>query len=361
MSQTVSSPAPGTRLAKRHAPIINRTIAIDGLTIVADILHQAAQRLEQIGDDGLGNGRPFDLDTLWQLLQRGRTYATPSSWAELYQLLNEQIQEQITFVERRRRGDYTTDPYGFDEDILARVRPLMRFMYRFWWRIDAFGLENVPATGRALLVANHSGVLPWDGAMIATAIYDTHPARRLVRNLYLHWFNTLPMVAPLFASLGQVAGRPENAVRLLEEDEIVCTFPEGARGVGKRFQQRYQLMRFGRGGFARVALQTGTPMIPVAVVGAEEAYPMIGNAESLARLLGLPFFPITPFFPWLGPVGTIPLPTHWTITFGEPISTVEYGPDAAHDPLIVSKLSQQVRNIIQETINTQLAVRTSIF
>ncbi|EFO79116.1 phospholipid/glycerol acyltransferase [Oscillochloris trichoides DG-6] len=292
-----------------------------------------------------------------------RDYLDPDFWKGIGMVLQYQVQEQVDFIKRRARGEYTIDPYGLDPDIIEIVRPFVSFMYHTWWRVQAQGLENVPAQGRALLVANHSGVLPWDGAMIASAVASEHPLQvgRVVRSLHLHWFTTLPFIAPALAATGQVPGLPENAVRLLENDELVCVFPEGIKGVGKLYKDRYKLARFGRGGFIQVALRTGAPIVPVAVVGAEEIYPMLHNAESIAKMLGFPYFPITPFFPWLGLLGTIPLPTRWNITFCPPISTEEYGPRAADDPLTVLSLAERVRDTIQETINTRLAERTSIF
>jgi 1-acyl-sn-glycerol-3-phosphate acyltransferase len=290
-------------------------------------------------------------------------YFNPAFWLEVWAVVEAQMREQVAFVQRRLQGEYQTDPYGMDPELIERVRPLFTFLYRTWWRIQAQGLEHVPADTRGVLVSNHSGVLPWDGAMIAAAVYEDHPLRqgRVVRNLFLDWFSAQPFLAPLFTSLGQMAGIPENAIRLLEDDELVCVFPEGARGVSKPFYQRYQLARFGRGGFVKIALRTGAPLIPVAVVGAEEIYPMFVNASPLARMFNLPLFPITPTFPWLGPLGAVPLPTRWTITFCPPISTAEYGPDAADDPLAVFMLSEQVRNTIQQTLDEQVARRTSLF
>ncbi len=279
----------------------------------------------------------------------------------LLNALVQMLKQHRLLGERRRHGIYQTDPYGMDSDMLEVVRPFFRYMYREWWRIQAEGLEHVPASGRALLVANHSGVLPWDGAMITTAILEDHPTPRLVRNLYLNWFNSVPFIAPIFTGLGQLAGLPENAIRLLEEDELVCTFPEGVKGIAKLFRQRYQLARFGRGGFVKVALRTGAPIIPVVVVGAEEIYPLLSRGEPVARLLGMPIFPITPFFPWLGLLGMIPLPTRWSITFCPPVPTTDYGPAAADDPLVVFSLAGQVQRIIQQTIYAKLAARKSIF
>lgn len=292
-----------------------------------------------------------------------RDYLDPDFWKGVGMILQYQINEQVSFIQRRLRGEYSTDPFGMDREIIEIARPFLSFMYSTWWRVTATGLEHVPASGRALLVANHSGVLPWDGAMIATAVFNEHPAQneRIVRSLHLHWFSTLPIIAPTLAALGQVPGIPENATRLLEQDELVCVFPEGLKGVGKLFKDRYKLARFGRGGFVQAALRTRSPIIPVAVVGAEEIYPMLENAEGIAKLLGFPYFPLTPFFPWFGLLGVIPLPTRWSITFCPPIATEEYDADAADDPITVLALSEQVRETIQEVINQKLAERTSVF
>jgi 1-acyl-sn-glycerol-3-phosphate acyltransferase len=292
-----------------------------------------------------------------------RDYLDPDFWKGIGMVLRYQIDEQVNFIQRRLRGEYSTDPFGMDREIIEIARPFLTFMYTTWWRVTATGLEHVPAQGRALLVANHSGVLPWDGAMIATAVVHEHPAQneRIVRSLHLHWFTTLPVIAPTLAALGQVPGIPENAIRLLEQDELVCVFPEGLKGVGKLFKDRYKLARFGRGGFVQAALRTQAPIIPVAVVGAEEIYPMLANAEGVAKLFGFPYFPLTPFFPWFGLLGVIPLPTRWSITFCPPIATDSYEPEAADDPITVLALTEQVREIIQETINQKLAERTSVF
>lgn len=292
-----------------------------------------------------------------------KDYLDPDFWKGIGMVLQYQVDEQVAFFKRRLSGEYTTDPYGMDRELIDVVRPLLNFMYRTWWRIGADGLDHVPAEGRALLVANHSGVLPWDGAMIAVAVAEDHPAQnqRIMRSLHLHWFSSLPFVAPALAALGQVPGLPENAVRLLESDELVCVFPEGLKGVGKLYKDRYRLARFGRGGFVQAAIRARAPIVPVAVVGAEEIYPMLANAEPVAKLFGMPYFPLTPFFPWLGPLGVIPLPTRWTISFCEPIRTDMYDPGDADDPLTVLGLSEMVRETIQGTIDARLAGRTSIF
>ncbi len=341
-----------------------RSHAEDSTGQAADLGRIAAGLIQLIG----GNLRQMtsaQAERAQELLREVdlKDYLDPDFWKGLGMVLQYQVDEQRAFIERRLRGEYSTDPYGMDRELIEVVRPFIVFMYRTWWRVEVEGLAHVPAEGRGLLVSNHSGVLPWDGAMIAASIVEDHPSgnMRITRSLHLDWFSTLPFVAPALAALGQVPGVPENAVRLLENDELVCVFPEGLKGVGKLYKDRYKLARFGRGGFVQAALRTGAPLIPVSVVGAEEIYPMFVNAEPVAKLFGFPYFPLTPFFPWLGLFGVIPLPTKWSITFGEPIPTAEYGPDAAADPLTVLMLSEQVRTTIQATLDAKVAARTSIF
>jgi 1-acyl-sn-glycerol-3-phosphate acyltransferase len=353
---------PGDELYDVEVEVRNR--AANGTGQAADMGRIAAGLLQLVGDNlrRMTNEQSARVQEMLRGIDL-KDYLDPDFWKGLGMVLQYQVDEQRAFFTRRLRGEYSTDPYGMDRELIEVVRPFIAFMYRTWWRVEAAGLEYVPAEGRALLVANHSGVLPWDGAMIAAAIAEEHPSGevRIVRSLHLDWFSTLPFISPALAALGQVPGVPENAVRLLESDELVCVFPEGLKGVGKLYKDRYKLARFGRGGFVQAALRTGTPLIPVSVVGAEEIYPMFANAEPIAKLLGFPYFPLTPFFPWFGLFGVIPLPTKWSITFGEPISTAEYGPEAANDPLTVLMLSEQVRTTIQETLDAKVAARTSIF
>ena len=210
-------------------------------------------------------------------------------------------------------------------------------------------------------MANHSGVLPYDGLMIHLAIRHEHPARRECRMLALDMFALLPFLAPLLQQLGAVRASQENGERLLRGGELVGVFPEGVKGVGKPFRRRYQLARFGRGGFVRLALRTGAPLVPCAIVGAEEIHPMIGDISFVGRPLGLPFLPITPTFPLLGPLGLVPLPSKWSIDFADPIATDGYGADAADDPILVNRLSENVRATIQEMIDGRLARRRSVW
>ena len=196
--------------------------------------------------------------------------------------------------------------------------------------------------------------------MVGTAIYTEHPSQRIVRNLYADWFPTLPFVSAFLTRLGQALANEENGVRLLAQEQLVSVFPEGVKGVGKLYRERYQLARFGRGGFVRMALHSGAPMIPVSIVGAEETYISLAKVPFIARMIGFPFFPITITWPWLGLLGFIPFPTKWYIDFGAPIDTDSYGPEAANNLVLVSQLSDQMRNLIQGMVLDRLSKRRSV-
>ena len=253
------------------------------------------------------------------------------------------------------------DDFGLDPVFADRWRPLFEFLYRQYWRVETAGMENVPDSGRALLVANHSGTLPYDGAMIMYAVRHDHPAHRDVRPLVEDLVFHFPYLGMFLNRIGCVRACQDNAERLLQQDRIAAVFPEGIKGISKLYRHRYQLQRFGRGGFIKLAFKTRTPIIPTSVVGAEEIYPMLTKVTWLAKYLGIPFIPITPIFPWLGPLGTIPLPTKWRIRFGQPLDLVSrYGPDAYRDRILVNKLSEQVRSTIQSMVDETLSDRRSV-
>jgi 1-acyl-sn-glycerol-3-phosphate acyltransferase len=254
-------------------------------------------------------------------------------------------------------GDYEEDEWGFDEGFAELVEPFFGFLYDTWWRVRAEGLHNVPAHGRALLAANHAGIVPWDATMISMAVLREHPLPRHPRFLVLNWAFDLPWVSTVIRRVGGVVASPYNAMRLLDQDHLVAVFPEGIKGTGKPFSERYRLQRFGRGGFVEIALRTGAPIVPVAIVGSEETYPKLGDLPGVARLLRAPYFPVTPTFPWLGPLGTVPLPSRWRIEFLEPIPTADYGPAAATDRPLVLELSERVRSVIQEAVYANLVRR----
>lgn len=268
---------------------------------------------------------------------------------------------QADVLKRRMRGDYETDEWGMDQEFIDAVLPFLDFMYHKYWRVTLEGHENIPDDGRALLVSNHSGQLPFDGAMIGVGLLQNHSSARFMRALYASWFPTLPFVSDILTKAGQVMANDENAQRLLEQEQLVAVFPEGYKGVGKLYKDRYHLARFGRGGFVRVALKTQAPIIPVSVVGAEETYISLHKSQTLAKLVGFPYFPISPTFPWLGPFGLIPLPTKWYIDVGEPIPTDHYPEGSESNLMLISQLTDQVRDTVQNMINARLRMRKSIF
>ncbi len=296
-----------------------------------------------------------------QLIDQGGVWLDPNLWKGAWYVAAYLLRAQTGSLRRRLEGDYEIDDFGRDEAFLNVVLSLAQVLYQSYWRVEASGVEHVPDQGRALLVSNHSGVLPFDGLMIGLALYNETASQRLPRALADSWFPTLPFVSTLLQKTGQVQAHPLNALRLLERDELVAVFPEGTRGIGKPFRERYQLQRFGRGGFIKVALQARAPIIPVAVVGAEEIYPVIGRWDPLARLLGLPFFPVTPTWPWMGPLGLAPLPTKWFIDIGAPIHLDGYDARAAANPSVVARLTEQVRTTIQRMLLERLAKRRSVF
>ena len=273
-----------------------------------------------------------------------------------------QLRESFETIARRLRGEYHEDEWGFDEQFAEAVFPLFDFLYRVWWRVEADGVRNVPAHGRALIVANHAGSLfPFDATMLTMAIMKEHPLPRWPRFMVLDWAFVLPFLSVFMRRVGGVPARPENARRLLAADEPVMVFPEGVKGTGKPFSERYRLQRFGRGGFVEVALRTGSPIVPVAIVGSEEIYPKLADSPLLARAVGAPFVPITPTFPLLGPLGLIPLPSRWRIEFCDPIDLSHYGPEDAADQRIVFDLTEQVRETIQDKLYENLVKRGSDF
>jgi 1-acyl-sn-glycerol-3-phosphate acyltransferase len=266
------------------------------------------------------------------------------------------------FLRDRLNGEYPVDDFGFDPEFTETVLlPLARPLYRNWFRVETSGLQHVPSDSGALVVANHSGTIALDAIMTQVALKDDHPAHRNLRMLAANLVFETPVLADLARKAGHTLACHADAERLLAAGEIVGVWPEGFKGVGKPFRERYRLQRFGRGGFVAAAIRTGAPIIPTAIVGAEEIYPMIANASPIARVLGLPYFPVTPTFPALGPLGLIPLPSKWFIHFGMPIPTVDFTPEAADDPMVLFDVTDQVRESIAGSINRLLAMRESVF
>ncbi len=272
----------------------------------------------------------------------------------------QQLARFLAFLRRRLTGDYVIDEYGFDQEVTEKfLMTALRPIARKWFRIEVRGAENIPTEGGALVVSNHSGTVPLDGLMTMVSVHDQ--TGRFLRPLGADLIFELPLVSSMARRGGATLACGEDAERMLSGGELVGVWPEGFKGIGKPYSERYKLQRFGRGGFVAAALRTGVPIVPLSVVGAEEIYPLVGNVPSLARLLGIPYLPITPFFPLLGPLGLVPLPSKWLLEFGEPIRTDEYDAGAADDPMLVFNVTDQVRETIQQTLYSLLMRRESVF
>jgi 1-acyl-sn-glycerol-3-phosphate acyltransferase len=287
-------------------------------------------------------------------LHPGRSMAGPDVW-------DRRVAGVLDFLRRRLTGEYPVDEFGFDPELTEMIGyPLLRLLYRRYFRVDTTQARHLPVTGPALVVANHSGTVPLDALMLSIAVHDETPGRRHLRLLAADLVFRVPVMSEISRKSGATLACNPDAERLLRNGALVGVFPEGFKGVGKRYSERYKLQRFGRGGFVSAAMRTGTPIVPAAIVGAEEIYPILGNAKPLARIAGLPYFPLTPTFPWLGPLGMIPLPSKWLIEFGEPIPTagIDGDPD---DPIVVFNLADQVRETIQQTLHRLLQRRPDPF
>jgi 1-acyl-sn-glycerol-3-phosphate acyltransferase len=255
------------------------------------------------------------------------------------------------------------DDWGRSEAAFQLAEPILNFYYRYWFRVELERVESVPSEGGALLVANHSGALPPDGPMIMHGIRTEHPQPRPVYMLGEHWFKGYPGVGMLTNKIGLVAAHPANAQRLLcDEGRLALVFPEGQKGSRKLYWQRYKLRRFGRGGFVRTAMRAGVPIVPIAVVGAEEAMPIFAHVPLLQRLTGLIYFPVNHAFPHFGlAAGLMYLPAKFKIRFLDPVDLSGYGPEDADDVALVQSISEDIRAMIQGEVDDLVASRESVW
>jgi len=276
--------------------------------------------------------------------------------------LADRLADLVAFARRRLTGEYEVDEFGFDAELADNVLlPPLRRLYQNWFRVEVIGTHNLPDETGALLVANHSGTFPIDAMMTAVAVRDNHPRGRFLRMLGADLIFKTPVLGSFARKSGQTLACNADAERLLRDGHLVGVWPEGFKGIGKPFRDRYKLQRFGRGGFVSAALRTGTPIIPVSIVGAEEVYPKLADLKPLARLFGFPYFPVTPLFPHFGLLGLVPLPSKWFIEFGEPIRTDEFEAGAEEDPMLVFNITDQVRESIQQTLYRLLSQRNNVF
>jgi 1-acyl-sn-glycerol-3-phosphate acyltransferase len=273
------------------------------------------------------------------------------------------LRGMITFLRRRVTGDYAVDEFGFDEDLTTHVlMPILRPMHQRYWRVSATGAEHIPADGGGLIVANHAGTLPADALITRLDVFDQtgRHARELGADLV---FRT-PFVGEFARKTGATLASGDDADRLLASGELVAVWPEGYKGLGKAWRDRYKLQRFGRGGFVATALRAQVPIVPTAIVGSEEIYPLLFDLRIVSKALGLPYFPVVAqllALPVIGPFALLPLPSKWLIEYGEPIDTASMGPEVAEDAMALFDLTDQVRDRIQGMLHRNLMGRRSVF
>ena len=318
------------------------------VTELASLLTVAVEGLRKLPVDQL---REIGRDPLRAVFQLAQTLGV--DWQE-------SLDSLVEFTRSRMSGRYAIDEFGFDPEFTTKVfLPVMRPLAQSWFRVEVRGIENLPTTGSALLVSNHAGTLPLDGMVVQSVVYDE--IGRHVRMLGADLVFKTPYSHDFARRTGTTLACQEDAERLLASDQLVAVFPEGFKGLGKPYADRYKLQRFGRGGFVSAAVRAQVPLIPVSIVGSEEIFPLIASAPTLARALGAPYFPITPLFPWFGVLGLVPLPSKWIIQFGEAITTDELPPGAADDPMVVFNVTDQVRETIQHSLYALLMQRRSAF
>ena len=273
-------------------------------------------------------------------------------------LINE-INDEVAARLRRmptRTNEYGYDPWGLNIDVMRQSLVITTLLYRYYFRVEPIGIDNIP-DGRVLVISNHAGQVALDAAMIGTATVLEREPPRIVRGMGEYWLPTVPFVNLLMSRTGSVVGTPQNCTELLSREEAVIAFPEGVHGMNKLFSERYRLQRFGSG-FMRLALSTRTPIVPVAVIGSEEQAPAIANLTGLGSLLGMPAFPITLTWPWLGPLGLLPLPTKYRIYFGKPM---RFEGDPDDEDAVIDRKVQKVVDTIQDMIDKGLSEREGIF
>lgn len=319
--------------------------------------------------DLFGSGtKRKNLDAVVELLSEGLHLFAEAGGMDR-QEAEQAVQKTVAYLQRRLDGDVVIDDFGFDADFTDHVYlPVLRPLFRSWFRTEVHGAENIPATGGAMVVANHAGTIAIDALMTQVAVHDAHPAGRYLRLLGADIIFRTPFLGEFTRRGGATMASRLDARRLLAAGEVVGVWPEGYKGVGKPFSERYQLQRFGRGGFISSAASAGVPIVPCAIVGSEEVYPKIGEIEPLAKLFDLPYFPVTPFFPHFGLLGTVPLPSKWMFRFGEPIDVaaelgVEPGSPAAlsPDPVDMFRLTEEVRGTVQQMVYDLVEERGSTF
>ena len=327
---------------------------------IDQLLVRTEERVQTIVDQALSKGRQTAHSRREPQEQRPGDFFSEQG-EDFFQDLN-------LFNMRRKYHEWSlklrseeVDPFGYDPLFDRFCKPLFDFLHTKYWRVETYGVCNVPRTGSCLLVGNHSGTLPFDATMLKMSLVKEHPARRELRFMVEDFLFHFPFLGSLMTRFGGVRASQENAQKLLQADMSVLVFPEGTKGLGKPYRDKYHLARFGRGGFVKLCLRTRAPLVPVAFLGAEEIYPLLYKETFFSQMLGIPYLPVTPTFPWLGPLGLIPLPSKWSLHILPAIDFSEYGPGAEKDRVLVHKMSQRVKEVIQDTIVEKLKTRRSIW
>ncbi len=269
--------------------------------------------------------------------------------------LQREIEDRLSKIPNEL-NEFGFDPYGMSPELLRRYALPGALLYRYYFRVDCIDIERLPA-GRVLLVANHAGQLPFDGVMLATAMLLEAERPRIARAMGEYWIPRLPWLNVLLTRGGSMVGTPENCAHMLENGECVMVFPEGVRGISKPYAKAYRLQRFGLG-FMRLALETESPIVPVAIIGSEEQQPGIANLPRLGRLFGLPSFPITLGFPFLGPAGMLPLPVKYRIYFCEP---QRFAGDPSEEDAAIAEKVECVTDTIERMFERGLRERQGVF
>jgi 1-acyl-sn-glycerol-3-phosphate acyltransferase len=349
-STTKAKSAPKKESAQKARPRLRAVTDEDAAAAAAAAAEEAARKTKTAGSGAMPAGIPLDEIAVAFIQAAQRVLG--SDWEG-------RLATFMAALRKRLGGDFEVDEFGFDPQITEILTGAVEPLAEKWFRLEVRGIENIPAEGGALLVANHSGTVPIDGLITGYAVKKY--SGRNIRPLGADLVFAVPFIGQIARKVGATLACTEDAERLLLGGELAAVWPEGFKGIGKPFSERYKLQRFGRGGFVSSAMRSQVPIVPVSIVGAEEIYPLVGNVPALARLLGLPYLPITPFFPLLGPLGLIPLPSKWIIEFGEPIRTDAYEPEAADDPMLLFNVTDQVRETIQQTLYALLVDRGNAF
>jgi len=360
---TTATVASGARDESRHAAAAPEYVGAQAHLYEAQRnLDQLLQEVDHVGDGT--DSRRRAVEALGRIASQlggaddaGSSPVVQPLLREVFSL--ESMARRVSRYGMRHRSD-EVDDFGLDREFEGHIRPLLAHAFEKYFRVQVSGAQHIPKQGRALLVCNRGGALPVDGLLLKTAVAKHCQGDRELRWLIEDFNFHAPFVGSFLNRVGAVRACQENAQRLLAHEALVAVFPEGIKGVSKLYRKRYQLQRFGRGGYVKLALRMGAPMIPAAIVGPEDAYPILYRLGAAAKATGLPFLPVTPTFPWLGPLGLLPLPSRSAIVFGPPIAGLaDYGPEAADDTVLVNEINERVRNTVQSLVDDARKLRGS--